>query len=134
MGKLADLEAFDRVQILGAQLMGYSISEIIRQRLRNCKKQLALTVWGERRLRRIVGSRRSQTLAQITTQLNEGASKTVKKRIVQRSLYLMGIGSRRPTSVSLLTAPHQAARFAWTREHKDWSIEDCKRIAWSDES
>ncbi|GFW77036.1 uncharacterized protein TNCV_2724661 [Trichonephila clavipes] len=40
----------------------------------NCKGQLSLTVRGKRRLRRIVSSQRSQTLAQITTNLNDSAS------------------------------------------------------------
>ncbi|GFW46464.1 HTH_Tnp_Tc3_2 domain-containing protein [Trichonephila clavipes] len=40
----------------------------------NCKGQFVLTVRGERLLRLIVSSQRSQTLAQITTQLNDGAS------------------------------------------------------------
>ncbi|GFT34909.1 hypothetical protein TNCV_3879041 [Trichonephila clavipes] len=39
----------------------------------NCKQLLALAVRGERRLRRIVRSQRSQTLVQITTQLNDGS-------------------------------------------------------------
>ncbi|GFV21080.1 hypothetical protein TNCV_1568761 [Trichonephila clavipes] len=43
----------------------------------NCKGQLVFTGRGERRLRRIVRSLRSQKLAQITTQLNDGASPTV---------------------------------------------------------
>ncbi|GFW93940.1 HTH_Tnp_Tc3_2 domain-containing protein [Trichonephila clavipes] len=49
----------------------------------NHKKQLAFTVHGERRLRRIVPSQRSQTLAQMTIQLNDGASRSVSKRTVQ---------------------------------------------------
>ncbi|GBO09663.1 hypothetical protein AVEN_79677-1 [Araneus ventricosus] len=51
----------------------------------NCKGQLALNEPGVRRLSRIVRSQRNQTLAQITTQLNQGASRTVSKRTVQRS-------------------------------------------------
>lgn len=157
MGKLPDLDAFDRGQIVDARRMGHSISEIVRQLgfsrstvsrvyqeymdggkktsdRANCKGQLALTVRGERRLRRIVRSQRSQTLAQITTQLNDGASRTVSKRTVQRSLHRMGFGSRRPTRVPLLYTCHRAARLAWAREHRDWSVEDWKRVAWSDES
>ncbi|GFV80677.1 uncharacterized protein TNCV_4618391 [Trichonephila clavipes] len=57
------------------------------------KGQLALRGCGERPLRRIVRSQRSQTLAQITTQLIDGASHTVSKRTVQRSLHRMGFGS-----------------------------------------
>ncbi|GFV15916.1 hypothetical protein TNCV_988991 [Trichonephila clavipes] len=48
----------------------------------NCKEQLALTVRRERRFRRIVRSQRSRTLAQNTTQLNDGDSLTVNKQTV----------------------------------------------------
>ncbi|GFU38709.1 HTH_Tnp_Tc3_2 domain-containing protein [Trichonephila clavipes] len=72
----------------------------------NCKGQLALTVRGERRLRRIVRSQRSQTLASITTQLNDDASRTVSNRTGQHSLNRMGFESRRPTGVPLLNARH----------------------------
>ncbi|GFY19774.1 HTH_Tnp_Tc3_2 domain-containing protein [Trichonephila clavipes] len=53
----------------------------------NCKGQLALTVRGERQLRSIVRSQRSQALDQITTQLIDDASRTVSKWTVQRSLH-----------------------------------------------
>ncbi|GFW89233.1 hypothetical protein TNCV_2686661 [Trichonephila clavipes] len=49
-------------------------------------------------------ARRKQTLAQITTQLNDGASHIVSKRKTQRSLYRMGIENYRPTRVPLLNA------------------------------
>ncbi|GFW41578.1 hypothetical protein TNCV_4034951 [Trichonephila clavipes] len=48
--------------------------------LANCKEQLALTVRGERRFRRIVRSQRSQTLAQIATQLNDGVNCIISKQ------------------------------------------------------
>ncbi|GFT25186.1 HTH_Tnp_Tc3_2 domain-containing protein [Trichonephila clavipes] len=103
MGKLPGLDAFDRGQIVGARCMGHSSFEIVRQlgfsRLTvsrvyqectdggqktsdraNCKGQSALTVRGKRRLKYIVRSQRSQTLAQIITQLNDGISRTVSKR------------------------------------------------------
>ncbi|GFX68154.1 HTH_Tnp_Tc3_2 domain-containing protein [Trichonephila clavipes] len=80
----------------------------------------------------IVHSQRSQTLALITTQLNDGASPTV--RTVQCSLYRMGFGRRQPTRVPLLNARYGASRLAWAREHRDWNGEEWKRVAWSDES
>ncbi|GFV13614.1 HTH_Tnp_Tc3_2 domain-containing protein [Trichonephila clavipes] len=97
----------------------------------NCKGLLALTVRGERRLRRIMRSQRSQTLAQITTQLSDGASRTVSKWTVQRSLQRMGFGSRQPTRIPLFNARHRAAHLAWAK-YRDWSVEDWKRVAWSD--
>ncbi|GFU05476.1 uncharacterized protein TNCV_3291181 [Trichonephila clavipes] len=62
----------------------------------NCKGQLALSVRGERRFRRIARSQRSQLLAQVATQFNDGASRTVSKWTVQYSLHCMGTGSCRP--------------------------------------
>ncbi|GFW30152.1 uncharacterized protein TNCV_1054631 [Trichonephila clavipes] len=40
----------------------------------------------------------------------------------------MGFGNCQPTRVPLLNARHRA------REHREWSVEDWKRVAWSDES
>ncbi|GFV81054.1 transposable element Tcb2 transposase [Trichonephila clavipes] len=156
MDKLPDLDAFDREQIVGARRMDHSVSKIVTQlefsrptvsRVyqeymyggqkaidhANYKEQLDLTVRGEKRLRRIVCSQRSQTLALITTKLNDGASRTVSKETVQRSLHRTGFGSRRPTRVPLLNACYRAAHPAWAREHRDWSVEDWKRVAWGGE-
>ncbi|GFU80016.1 transposable element Tcb2 transposase [Trichonephila clavipes] len=46
----------------------------------------------------------------------------------------MYFGSHRPTRIPLLNARHRAARLAGAREHKDWSVEVWKRVAWSDAS
>ncbi|GBM83163.1 hypothetical protein AVEN_43663-1 [Araneus ventricosus] len=97
----------------------------------NYKGQLALNERGVRRFSHIVRNLRSQTLAQINTQLNQGASRTVSKRTVQRSLHRMGFGSRWPKRVPLLNACHRAARLSGAREHREWTLEDCKRVAWS---
>ncbi|GBN97761.1 hypothetical protein AVEN_225137-1 [Araneus ventricosus] len=99
----------------------------------NCKGQLALNERGVRRLSRIVRSQRSQTLAQITTQLNQGAIRTDSKRTVQRSLHCMGLRSHGPTRVPLLNSRHRAARLAWARELREWTLEHWKGVAWSDE-
>ncbi|GFU58178.1 HTH_Tnp_Tc3_2 domain-containing protein [Trichonephila clavipes] len=101
MRKLPYLDAFDRGQIVVAGRMGHLTSEIVRHQ-------------------------RSQTLAQITTQLNDGASCTVSKLTAQSSLHRMGFGSRRPTRIPLLSARHRAELLAWAREHSDWSVEDWK--------
>ncbi|GFV41256.1 HTH_Tnp_Tc3_2 domain-containing protein [Trichonephila clavipes] len=74
----------------------------------NCRGTLTLKVRSERRLIRIVRSQRSQILAQITTQLNDGASRTVSKWIVQLSRHCVGFGNPRPTRVPLLNARHRA--------------------------
>ncbi|GBN06602.1 hypothetical protein AVEN_7474-1 [Araneus ventricosus] len=67
-------------------------------------------------------------------ELHQSASRTVSKRAVQRSPHLLGFGIRRPTRVPLLNARHRAARLAWSKEHREWTLEDWKRVAWSYES
>ncbi|GFU57568.1 hypothetical protein TNCV_3637281 [Trichonephila clavipes] len=75
-------------------------------------------------LKPIVLNQRSQTLSQITTQLNDGASRAVNKRNVQRPLHRMGFVSHRSTRVPLFNALCRAARLSWSRENRDWSVED----------
>ncbi|GFS98446.1 HTH_Tnp_Tc3_2 domain-containing protein [Trichonephila clavipes] len=90
----------------------------------NCKGQLALSVHDERRFGSISRSQRSQLLARITTQFNDGACRTVSKRTVQCSLHSMGTGSRRRQREPLLNFRLQTARHSWAREHRYWSVED----------
>ncbi|GBM27270.1 hypothetical protein AVEN_133398-1 [Araneus ventricosus] len=44
----------------------------------------------------------------------------------------MGMCSRRPTRVRL-TKCHRQLRRQWAREHRDWIMDEWKRVAWSDE-
>ncbi|GFT04255.1 hypothetical protein TNCV_1928391 [Trichonephila clavipes] len=40
------------------------------------------------------------------------------------SPHSMGFDSRRPSRVPLPNVHHRAARLAWAREHRNWSVED----------
>ncbi|GBN57888.1 hypothetical protein AVEN_26547-1, partial [Araneus ventricosus] len=46
----------------------------------------------------------------------------------------MGLCSRRPTRVPLLTKRHRQLRLQWAWEHRDWTMDEWKRVVWSDES
>ncbi|GBM93742.1 hypothetical protein AVEN_99076-1 [Araneus ventricosus] len=46
----------------------------------------------------------------------------------------MGLCSRRPTRVLLLTKRHRQLRLQWAREHRDWTMDEWKRVTWSDDS
>ncbi|GFV93478.1 transposase domain containing protein [Trichonephila clavipes] len=82
----------------------------------------------------MVKQNRSQTVAQLTAQCNAGPSKTVSEHTVLRTLLDMGLRSKRPTRVPLLTKRHSQLRLDWAREHHDWSMDQWERVAWSDES
>ncbi|GFW00869.1 transposase domain containing protein [Trichonephila clavipes] len=77
----------------------------------------------------MVKQNRIQTVAQLT-----GPSTIVLERTAQRSLLDMGQCSKRPTRVPLLTKPHRQLRLRWAWEHRDWSMDQWKRVAWSDVS
>ncbi|GBM77189.1 hypothetical protein AVEN_249798-1 [Araneus ventricosus] len=63
-----------------------------------------------------------------------GASTSVSVRTVERTVINMGSQRRRPTRVPLLTARHKALLLSWARQHYHWTVDDCKHVAWSDES
>ncbi|GFU07404.1 transposable element Tc1 transposase [Trichonephila clavipes] len=86
------------------------------------------------RLCRMVKQNRSQTVAQLTAQYNARPSRIVLEHTVQRSLLDMGLRSKRPTRVPLLTKRHHQLRLHWAREHRDWSMDQWEGVAWSDES
>ncbi|GBM19165.1 hypothetical protein AVEN_79881-1 [Araneus ventricosus] len=46
----------------------------------------------------------------------------------------MGLCSRRFIRVPLLTKRHRQLRLQWAREHRGWTMDEWKRVAWSDES
>ncbi|GBM96146.1 hypothetical protein AVEN_128286-1 [Araneus ventricosus] len=65
---------------------------------------------GRRRLSRLVKQNRRQTVAQLTAQYNAGPSASVSEHTVQRTLLDMGLCSRHPTRVPLLTKRHRQLR------------------------
>ncbi|GBL84506.1 hypothetical protein AVEN_117248-1 [Araneus ventricosus] len=147
MGKAANLSEFDRGQIVMAQILGTSITEIAR--LVGCSRSAVVSIhakWindgetssrrqgvgrprvikekGRRRLSRLVKQNRRQTVAQLTAQYNTGPSTSVSEHTVQRTLLHGEQCRRRPTRVLLLTKLHRQLRLQWAREHRDWTMDE----------
>ncbi len=59
---------------------------------------------------------------------------TISERTTRRTLKQMGYSSRRPHRVPLLSAKNRKQRLQFAQAHQNWTIEDWKNIAWSDES
>ncbi|GBM03518.1 Sialin [Araneus ventricosus] len=89
---------------------------------------------GHRRLSRWVKHNWRQTVVQLTAQYNAGPNASVSEHTVQQMLLDMGLCSRRPTCVPLLTKLHRQLRLQWAREHRDWTMDEWKKFVWSDES
>ncbi|GBM96954.1 hypothetical protein AVEN_69322-1 [Araneus ventricosus] len=86
------------------------------------------------RLSHLIKQNRHHTVAQLTAQYNAGPSASVSEHTVQRTLLDMGLCSRHPTHVPLLTKRHRQLCLQWAQEHRDWIMDEWTRVAWSDES
>ncbi len=91
-------------------------------------------VRGQRRMCRLVRDDRKATATHITTRYNQGMQNTISERTTCRTLKQMGYSSRRPHRVPLMSAKNRKWRLQFTQAHQNWTIEDWKNIAWSDES
>ncbi len=83
---------------------------------------------------RLVRDYRKATVTQITTRYNQAMQNTISERTTRRTLKQMGYSSRRPHRVPLLSAKSRKWRLQFTQAHQNWTIEDWKNVAWSDES
>ncbi len=103
--------------------------------------QWAAVVWkclvdvrGQRRMCRLVKDDRKTTVTQITTRYNQDLQNTISEHTTRRTLKQMGSSSRRPHRVPLLSDKNSTRRIQFTQNHQNRTIEDCKNVAWSDES
>ncbi len=74
------------------------------------------------------------TVTQITTCYNQGMQNTISECTTRGTLKQMGSSSRRPHRVPLLSAKNRKRRLKFAQAHQNWTIEDWKNVAWSDES
>ncbi|GFY11276.1 transposable element Tcb1 transposase [Trichonephila clavipes] len=133
MGNVADLSDFDRGQIVMVRRLETSISETAR--LVGCSRSTVVNTYAKWmndggtsnrrhglgrlqaikekshwRLSRMVKHNRSQTVVQLTAQYNARTSRIVLEHTVQRTLLDMGLRSKRPTCMPLLTKRHHQLR------------------------
>ncbi len=155
MGKKGDLSDSERGMVVGARRAGLSISKtadllgssrtsisrVYREWSEKEKNiQWAAVVWTkmpcwcQRRMGRLVRDDRKATETQITTRYNQGMQNTISEHATHRTLKQMNYSSRRPHRVLLLSAKNSTRRLQFTQVHQNWTIEDWKNIAWSDES
>ncbi len=63
----------------------------------------------------------------------EGLQNTISEHTTCRTLKQMGYSSRRPHRVPLLSDKNRKRRLQFAHAHQNWTIEDCKNVAWSDD-
>ncbi len=99
-----------------------------------CGRKCLVDVRGQRRMGRLVRDDRKATVTQITIRYNQGMQNTISERTTRRTMKQMCYSSRRPHRVTLLSAKNRKRRLQFTQAHQNWTIEDWKNVAWSDES
>jgi hypothetical protein len=64
----------------------------------------------------------------------KGKKPPFSKNTVGRRLHEHGTDAYRKTPKPLLTKKQKAARLQWARKHANWTVEQWRRVVWSDES
>jgi transposase len=77
---------------------------------------------------------RRKNLADITKIISAKNNKPISKRTIRRALHKENVSSCIPRKKPLISAINKTKRLAWAMERKDWTIEDWKKIVWTDES
>ncbi len=83
---------------------------------------------------RLVRYDRKAIVTQITTRYNQGTQNTISEHTTRQTLKQIGYSSRTPHQVLLLSAKKRKQRLQFTQAHQNWTTEDWKNVAWSDES
>ena len=73
-------------------------------------------------------------MAQVTENVNGGIWRNVSQSTVHRTLLRTGLCSLRPVRVPMMTPVHHRKHLQLAREHQNWTLEQWKKVTWSDES
>ncbi len=95
---------------------------------------MKMSCWCQRRMGRLVRDDRKATVTQIIPRYNQHMQNTISEHTTRRTLKQMDSSSRRPHRVPIRSDKNSTRRIQFTQDHQNWTIEDWKNVAWSDES
>ncbi|GBC22304.1 IS630 family transposase [Rhizophagus irregularis DAOM 181602=DAOM 197198] len=97
-----------------------------------CPKKL--TERDKRHLKAIINKNRREPEEKIRKIFMESTGNDVGRRTIQRTLYGMGYNSCAALRKPCVSECNRKIRLNWARERRLWTINDWKKIVWSDES
>ena len=77
---------------------------------------------------------RISSTVKITKLLEEDFKIKVNPETVRRALRVAGLGAIEKPTKPLLSQANVKKRLAWCKQHKDWTVDDWKRVIWTDET
>ncbi len=93
-----------------------------------------MTERGQRMLRCIVGRCRKLSTESIATDLQSSCGLQISSSTVHRELHGMGFHGRAAASKPYITKCNAKRRMKWCKACRHWTLEQGRRILWSDES
>lgn len=94
----------------------------------------ALTKRDEKYIVQAVTIKGKENAVEATHGLEQDLGKSVSVHTVRRALRRAGLVSFVKPKKPLLTAKHKKDRLQWAYDHISWTLDDWKRVVWSDET
>jgi transposase len=82
----------------------------------------------------LITSQRAETAVEVTRTLRNISNQPLSSQTVRRHLKTIGMKAVTKKKRPLLKKCHRQARLDFALTHKDWTVEDWKRVVWSDET
>ena len=82
----------------------------------------------------LITSRKAETAVQITRTLKDIINQPLSAETTRRHLKTAGMKSAVKTKKPFLSKKHRRERLDFAISHQDWTVEDWKRVIWSDET
>ena len=156
MVKKKELTDFERGKIIGfyeagdsertiSKKTGYGKTTIHNIKEKYCKtgavsvasrsgRPKKLTERNKRHLKAIITKNRREPIEKINEIFTESTGKKVCRRTMQETLYEMGYNSCTALRKPSVSEKNRKIRLNWARERRLWTIDNWKKVVWSDES
>lgn len=81
-----------------------------------------------------IGKNPRLSASTINKDMNKEHNIHVSNQTIRNRIHQEGFKGRSPRKKPFLTKRHIARRFAWAKKYESWTLEDWKRVLWSDET
>ena len=88
----------------------------------------------QRVLAREIRKNHIQPMALIREEFQQASGSIVSMNSIHKEAHLLGFYGRAAAHKPLITKSNRAARLMWCKAHRNWTVDQWKRVLWSDES